>query len=129
MKTLTGFKKSALILTVLPAIIIILNSCSKSDNYGSPGSGSTGEPQANEVWIQGMAFTPATRTVTAGTTIKWTNKDNSNHTVTSDAGSAETFDSGTLGKGETFSWQFNTAGTIKYHCSIHTGMKASIVVN
>ena len=128
MKRLTGFKKRVLINIAFLAILITINSCSKSNDYSSPGTGS-GEPGANEVWIQGMAFTPSTRTVTAGTTIKWTNKDNANHTVTSDVGSSETFDSGSLGKGETFTWQFNTAGTIHYHCTFHTGMKASVVVN
>jgi plastocyanin len=128
MKRLSGFKKRAMINTAILAILLTIGSCSKSNDYSS-GPGSTGEPGANEVWIQGMAFTPATRTVTAGTTIKWTNKDNSNHTVTSDVGSSETFDSGTMGKGDTFTWQFSTAGTIKYHCTFHSGMKATVVVN
>ena len=84
------------------------------------------EPPANEVYIKGMAFTPTTLTVSAGTTVKWTNKDAVNHTVTSDTGA---FDSGNVAPNATFSFKFITAGTYNYHCSIHPTMTAKIVVN
>ena len=77
-----------------------------------------------------MAFTPASITVKVGTTIKWTNKDGMTHTVTSDSGDSEVFDSGSLGDGGIFSWTYNTAGTFNYHCAIHpTTMKAKVIVN
>jgi plastocyanin len=129
MKRLIGSKMRLLTGTVfLLAILGILNSCSKSTAYNtpSPGPGTKGGPGTNEVWIQGMAFTPATITVAAGTTIKWTNKDGVNHTVTSDTG---IFDSGSLGEGATFSQTFSTAGSFPYHCAVHPGMKATVVVN
>jgi plastocyanin len=132
MKRLIGSKKRVLISTAfLLFILSVISSCSKSSDYNtpSPGPGTKGGPGANEVWIQGMAFTPATITVTAGTSIKWTNKDNASHTVTSDSGSLETFDSGSMGNGSTFVWQFNTTGTFKYHCTFHPGMKATVIVN
>ena len=72
-----------------------------------------------------MVFNPATITVTAGTTIKWTNKDSAPHTVTGDTG---LFESGSLSEGSTFSFKFNTAGTFLYHCALHMGMKACVVV-
>ncbi len=110
------------------SLLIILNSCSKSNAYNtpSPGPGTKGGPGTNEVWIQGMAFTPSTITVAAGTTIKWTNKDAVNHTVTSDTG---IFDSGTMGDGATFSQMFNNTGSFPYHCAVHPGMKATVIVN
>jgi plastocyanin len=132
MKWLIDSKHRVFISTaILVTILSILNSCSKSTDYNtpSPGPGTKGDPGANEVWIQGMAYTPATITVTAGTTIKWTNKDNASHTVTSDNGSLETFDSGSMANGGTFVWQFNTTGTFKYHCTFHSGMKATVIVN
>jgi len=82
-------------------------------------------PGINEVWIQGSAFTPATITVSAGTTIKWTNKDGMSHTVTS---TTALFDSGTIGNNGTYSHQFNTIGTFPYYCTIHTYMTATVVV-
>ncbi|TAL80399.1 MAG: hypothetical protein EPN88_01275, partial [Bacteroidetes bacterium] len=102
MKKLIGSKSRLLIgIGFLFAILSISNSCSKntmSDMYGTgAGTGSkggSGGPGTNEVWIQGMAFTPSTITVVAGTTIMWTNKDAVSHTVTSNNGS---FNSGTLG--------------------------------
>jgi plastocyanin len=129
MKRLIGSKSRLLISTaILLAILSIMNGCSKSTAYDTPdpGPGTKGGPGTNEVWIQGMAFTPSTITVAAGTTIKWTNKDGFMHTVTSDTG---LFDSGSMGSGATFSQQFNTPGTFPYHCAVHAGMKANVVVN
>jgi plastocyanin len=130
MKRLIGSKSRLLISSAfLISILSILGSCSKSTAYDTPSPGTKGGPGLNEVWIQGMAFSPATITVTAGTTIKWTNKDGAAHTVTSDAGAAEAFDSGSMANGSSFSYQFKTAGTFHYHCTFHAGMKASVIVN
>ena len=117
-------------------ILSILNSCSKPmDNMYSMGNttgSSTGAkgvsagPGSNEVWIQGMAFTPATITVVAGTTVTWTNKDAVAHTVTSDVG---LFDSGTFSNAGTYSYIFATTGTFAYHCAFHPSMIAKVVVN
>lgn len=116
----------------LISILMISNSCSKSTAYNTPntgntgGTGGTGGPGTNQVFIQGMAFNPASITVTAGTTITWTNKDAVAHTVTSDSNA---FDSGTVKSGATFSFTFATAGTYAYHCAIHPSMVASVTVN
>jgi plastocyanin len=119
-----------LVAVFLSAIVFISNSCSKSSTYNMPASSNTGSkgssgPGANEVWIQGMAFDPATITVTTGTTIVWTNKDAIGHTVTSDSG---LFDSGTVNTNGTFSYMFATAGTFTYHCKIHAMMTATVIV-
>jgi plastocyanin len=114
------------------SIFMISNSCSKSTAYNTPttgttgGTGSTGGPGANQVFIQSMAFNPVSITVTAGTTITWTNKDAISHTVTSDS---KVFDSGTISGGGTYSFTFATAGTYSYHCSFHPSMVASVTVN
>ena len=113
------------------AILSMLNSCSKPlDNMyglgGNPGgTGTKGSPGTNEVWIQGMAFSPSSITVVAGTTITWTNKDAVSHTVTSDAG---LFDSGSISSKGTYSYTFSTPGTYQYHCSIHTLMTSKVIV-
>jgi plastocyanin len=73
-----------------------------------------------------MSFSPGSTTVKAGTTVTWKNNDNMAHTVTADDAS---FDSGALNTGQTFSHTFNSAGTIKYHCTYHSTMTASVVVN
>ncbi len=75
--------------------------------------------------IQNFSFQPASLTVSVGTTVTWTNKDSTHHTVTADDGS---FDSKALATGATFSQTFTKAGTYAYHCAIHPSMKATIVV-
>ncbi len=116
MKTIKmQFERRGLLALALVGLFIFFNSCSSSS-----------APPANQVFIQGMAFSPATLTVSVGTTVKWTNKDAVTHTVTSDSG---VFDSGNKANGETFSFMFMTAGTYSYHCTIHPSMTAKIVVN
>lgn len=113
--TAITFKKSGLLVLTFVSILFFISSCT-----------STNEPAANEVFIQSMAFSPATITITAGTTVKWTNKDGVAHTVTSDTG---LFDSGNVGANKTYSHAFTTAGTYNYHCTYHSSMTAKIVVN
>jgi plastocyanin len=76
-----------------------------------------------------FAFSPASLTIKAGTTVTWKNSTAASHTVTSDDG--KSFNSGTsnpIASGATFSFTFNTPGTFAYHCAIHPTMKATIVV-
>lgn len=92
-------------------------SCSKSTDDSTPGK--------NEVFMRSTAFTPSSLTVVKGTTVKWTNKDNLTHTVTSDNG---LFDSGNKNLGETFSHLFDSIGTFNYHCTTHSGMTGTVIV-
>src|ERR1035437_4918138 len=113
MKTLKKqFEKRGLLALALVSLFFFFNSCS-----------SNSAPPANQVFIQGMAFSPATLTVTVGTTVKWTNKDAVAHTVTSDTG---VFDSGNVANAGTFSFMFMTEGTYSYVCTIHPSMVAKI---
>ncbi len=77
-----------------------------------------------------FAFSPASLTIKAGTTVIWKNTTTVGHTVTSDDG--KSFDSGTTNpiapQSGTFSFTFKTAGTYPYHCEIHPFMKATIIV-
>jgi plastocyanin len=119
-------------IALLFVILSISASCTKSTDYNNGsgtyagnGTGAKGGPGANEVWIQGMAFNPSTISVTAGTTITWTNKDAIGHTVTSDTG---LFDSGMISTNGTFTSTFSTAGTFSYICSVHPMMTGTVVV-
>jgi plastocyanin len=134
MKNSVGLKSRILIGTTLFfAILILSDSCSKS-SYNTMtgmtnnpyGTGGSAGPGLNEIFIQSMAFNPATITVTAGTTITWTNKDAIAHTVTSDT---NLFNSGNIGSNGTFSYTFATAGTYPYHCAIHVSMTAKVIAN
>jgi len=122
-KVLLTKSRSALSLGIMLTILIVSNSCSKSST--DPTGGGTDQPGANEVWMQGMAFNPLTITVPVGTTVKWTNKDSFTHNVTS---ATAVFSSGAMGGGATFSFQFTTAGTYPYTCTLHPGMAGTVIV-
>jgi plastocyanin len=77
------------------------------------------------VTIANYAFDPASLTVTVGTTVKWTNQDSVGHTVTADDNS---WASGNLNQGDSFSYTFTKTGTYAYHCGVHPSMKATITV-
>ena len=79
-----------------------------------------------EVKIDNFSFSPATLTVAAGTTIKWTNRDDIPHTVVSEDKSS--FKSKALDSDESFSFTFTTPGTYPYFCSVHPKMTAKVIV-
>jgi plastocyanin len=98
-----------------------------------PSSSATGTAKAqapvsgNAVAIKGFAFSPASLTVKAGTTVTWTNQDSDAHTVTSD-GSGGPLNSKAMNTGDTFTFTFAKAGTYKYLCTIHPFMTATVTV-
>jgi plastocyanin len=80
-----------------------------------------------EVMLINTSFSPAEKTITRGTTVRWTNHDPYAHTVTSNT---NIFNSGNLDPGQTFDYTFNAAGTFDYHCNYHSSiMKGKIIVN
>jgi plastocyanin len=79
----------------------------------------------NQVTIQNFSFGPGALTVSAGTTVTWTNSDSVTHTVTA---MDRSFDSSNLKPGEQFSFRFDTPGTYTYHCTIHPFMTGQVVV-
>jgi plastocyanin len=88
-----------------------------------------GEQGQSAVAIKDMAFTPATITVKKGTTVTWTNQDSMQHGVVSDSNSPQGgLNSSLINSGQQFSFAFTTAGTYTYHCSVHSTMKATVIV-
>lgn len=73
-------------------------------------------------WQQGVNGPAASLTIEVGDIVRWTWGDALPHSVTSLAGSQETFDSGILtGMGTEFSWGFNEVGINDYQCDVHFG--------
>ena len=83
--------------------------------------------QAAEVGVQiaDFRFDPNALTVLVGDTVTWTNRDVAPHTATADSGR---FASGSLDAGQSFSLAPSSAGVFTYHCDVHPGMKATLVV-
>jgi plastocyanin len=75
--------------------------------------------------IEDSQYRPPTLTVPVGTTVKWTNRDEETHTVTSDTGA---FGSAGLDLGEEFAYTFTAPGTYAYSCDLHPFMHGTVVV-
>jgi plastocyanin len=80
------------------------------------------------VTIVNFAFMPTPLTIPVGTTVVWTNQDAAPHTATSDPGSAFTFDTGMLEKGQSGKVTFTQAGTFTYYCIVHPDMHGMVTV-
>ncbi|HMC57409.1 MAG TPA: plastocyanin/azurin family copper-binding protein [Gemmatimonadaceae bacterium] len=81
------------------------------------------------VSVHDFAFTPTQVDIRAGTKVTWVNCGSSNnaaHTSTSDGG---VWDSGLLVPGQTYTRQFDNAGSFPFHCTPHPFMTGTVTVN
>lgn len=83
--------------------------------------------ETQEVKINNYSFSPGTLTVPVGTTVSWTNRDETIHTVVAQD-AAHSFKSGGLDTDDKFSFTFDKAGTYVYICTVHPYMTGKIVV-
>ena len=81
-------------------------------------------PATHTVTIDGFEFKPPTLTVKQGDVVVWRNADPVPHTATAPG----TFDYGSIAAGA--SWRYTAAkkGRFDYLCTLHTTMKAVLVV-
>jgi plastocyanin len=88
---------------------------------------STSTAGSTVVFIRSFLFVPASVHVRAGGSVAWVNCEPTDipHTATADDVS---WDSGALAPNAAFVRTFPTAGTFPYYCTIHPGMKATVVV-
>ena len=77
------------------------------------------------VKIDNFNFTPPTLVVAPGTTVTWTNDDDSPHSVHEKDGK---FKSAALDTDDKFTYTFDKPGTYSYFCSIHPHMTGTVVV-
>ena len=85
------------------------------------------KPQNAEVKIDNFSFGPGSLTISVGSTVTWTNRDDIPHTVVS-SDDPRVFKSKVLDTDEKFSFTFIKAGTYAYFCSIHPKMTGKVVV-
>jgi len=121
---------------VAAAVVIAVTACGSSQSTTDSNTGGGGSAFAS-VTIQDLSFSPSTVTISAGTTVTWTNNGPSAHTATSDSG---LWNSGQLsgpsggdaygggGSGGNYRHTFASAGTFTYHCANHTQMTGTITV-
>ena len=82
-------------------------------------------PKQVRVSIDEMKFSPASLDIKPGDTVRWSNDDERDHTVTASDGS---FKSGNLRSGDTFEYTFKKSGKFSYTCSYHPRMKGTVNV-
>ena len=114
------------ILISLLLTTVILAACGAQAAPTAPvSSAPAGSGSEFKVEINNFAFNPSEITVKVGDTVTWTNQDSAAHNVKAEDGS---FSSSSLGKGDVFSYTFNTAGTYAYKCGFHANMLGTVVV-
>lgn len=116
------------------------NANSEMSNMGNGNANTTTNVNANtmdtmppqsvsKVEIMGFKFAPATITVKKGTTVTWTNQDEARHNVVAQGLNASTGPKSELfGKGESYSYTFDTVGEYMYLCEPHPNMIGTVVV-
>ena len=120
---------------VIAGAIVAMYVLSGIANMGVEGSGNAQEPAApipdNSTVVKIVAnagsnsFSSNPVEVKVGETVTWVNDDSGRHTVTSKDG---VFDSGMMGKGQSFSFTFDKAGEYPYFCEPHPNMVDTVVV-
>jgi plastocyanin len=114
------------------ALLAITFSLAISYVYAPPalaGGGCHGprtEAQTNSVLIEHLCFSPMVVHVTPGTTVRWTNRDPLDHTVTGGSGSFGDYE--VFGQDKGVSHRFDQPGTYPYFCALHPTMVGAVVV-
>jgi plastocyanin len=103
--------------------------------FGGDGEGSERRPvrapmvvseeQHVTIEVVDSDYEPRNLTIRPGTEVTWEFTGSLPHTVTDPAGA---FDSGTLGRGDTFKMTFDDPGQYSYYCVLHHVMQATLVV-
>lgn len=114
-------------------LVALLSACGDSNSPSAPSTGSatsgtSGTPVSivsGASTLTTTAYSPNPLNVTVGTTVTWTNNDNTSHTSTANNGQ---WSSPLIGAGGQFSTTFTSAGSFTYHCTIHPGMVGTVNV-
>lgn len=80
--------------------------------------------ETHTVAMDGTRFIPETLTVKRGDRVVWVNKDPFPHTATAGG----TFDSKSIAAGHSWSYAAHKAGKFDYVCTLHPGMKGTLIV-
>jgi plastocyanin len=110
-----------LVLAALAGLLaLVLSACGTSGATTTPAADTTGGPT---VAVQDLAYTPATLTVPAGTTVTWAFRDGA---VAHDA-KGPGFQSEVMAEGA-FRHRFTQPGSYDYRCTLHPTMTGTIEV-
>jgi plastocyanin len=117
--------KRILCLTSLMALSAISSDIPVASAAGAEASSQEKPAASVEVKIDNFSFGPQSLTVTVGTKVTWTNRDDIPHNVVADD---KSFKSKVLDTDEKFSYTFTKAGNYPYFCGIHPHMTGKVIV-
>lgn len=96
----------------------------QGSSHHESGHHDSATAETKRVPIVDFTFQPADLTVPVGTTVVWTQRDQSTHTVDFDDGTQ----SGDMAKGDTYRRTFTEPGTYPYICFYHPDMTGKVTV-
>jgi len=108
---------------ILPALLLAVGISAIVKASGVPAAQTA--PQVVAVKIDNFSFGPQSISISSGTKVTWTNRDDIPHTVVSTEG---VFKSRVLDTDESFSFTFDKPGTYPYFCSVHPKMTGQVIV-
>ena len=107
---------------VIPVVVVALAGAA---GLWFPACGvAAGPPAKHTVTIEATSYKPETITVKKGESVTWVNKDPFPHTATAEG----TFDSKSVAAGHSWSYVASKTGEFAYVCTLHPGMKGTLVV-
>jgi plastocyanin len=121
----------------LGGLIIVLSSCTIASGNSTTSSGAG---SANQVHMQAMSFTPEQITIKKGQSIELVNDLAIIHVIANgtwngsapapkiEAGAPKVDNIQVNGNDTATIGPFNTAGTFQLYCTVHVGMKMTVVV-
>lgn len=108
-------------LTLLGLLILSVAAGCSGSSSGTPyGAGISGA----RVDMIDTEFDPVTITIKVGESVTWVNQDPVSHDAVAGDGSWKT---DILGEGDSATITFNTPGTYPYICTLHAGMKGTVI--
>jgi len=116
---------ASIALTVLILSLLFAFSCA-AQTTAPAAAPKTDQPPINNVEIKNFGFNPPELRIKKGDTVVWVNRDSAGHTITSDSGNE--LSSPTISQNQEYRHTFTQSGTFNYHCTVHTSMKAKVIV-
>ena len=110
---------ASMVMPVMIAMLLLFAGSSRVRASDQPSTANV------TIKIDNFVFGPQAITVSAGTTVTWTNSDDIPHTAVSTDG---VFKSKVMDTDDKFSYTFTKAGTYSYYCSVHPKMTGQVVV-
>jgi plastocyanin len=112
------------------ALPVVIAACGGGGGGGSDSTqAASSEPcpsGAVTIHMKDIQFDPATATAKVGDKVCWVNDDDIQHDAVDEDGGR--FTSALYGKGMTFTWTADKAGTVSYVCTVHPAMTGELTV-